>query len=381
MKERLLALDALRAIAAILIVIGHSDGILTLPGYLFWIRNSFFYGVQLFLIIAGFSLSYAYYEHLRTQAEVRDYFIHRFFRIAPLFYVLLLIYGVYLYFTNNVSFTLNAYLLNFTFLFNLFPGIQEGILPAGWFMSLIFLFYLVFPILIIFIRKARIALVVFIGSLLISSYYFIYIASFGDVFILYSYESVITQLPFFLLGILCYLALRNFLFKQGFLEKRSIKALGGALIGIGVVLYGLISLRTPIYSFLFTLSPMTANLYIWLLIYGCILIGFILFPWKGIVNRISQFIGVRSYSIYLIHPGFLLIYYEIYVALFPLINNFDLTFLISIVIILTFVMAVSVITYRFIEQPALKYGISLLQKLKERSSHINKLEKSEILQH
>jgi len=366
MVRRILGIDALRAIGALMIVIGHFSTAFIpsefdVPTYVTAIQNSFGFAVQLFFIIAGFTLSYRYYNRLNNKSELKNYYIIRFFRIAPVFYVMIVIWGCFYYFQMGVSFSPVEYLANFTFSFNFFPAMIDSIVAAGWFIGVLFLFYLIFPILIRIIRTAKVAIPIIIGVLVLSSYFFLYEASRPELYN-YGYKSVLTQFPFFLIGIGCFLLMRNVMFKEGFFEKISTKIIGGVLIGTSLFIFYLFSWDSPLNSFLFQKSYILVIIYIGGLIYGLLLGGVIMYPWKGIVNRVSKFIADRSYSIYLLHLFLIQISLGLYTAIFYNINNFNLAYFVSILIILAIVIPISSIIYRFIEQPAYKYGKSLLLK-------------------
>src|SRR3546814_12598933 len=100
MTERI-KLDGLltvRCVAALMIVLFHLIRMpgLQIPQGLEIIKNHFGIGVPLFYIVSAFSLLIGYRDRLATRDDLRVYFLRRFFRIAPLFYVMMAIYLAYL---------------------------------------------------------------------------------------------------------------------------------------------------------------------------------------------------------------------------------------------------------------------------------------------
>ncbi len=345
-----------------MVVIASIANTVTLPSYLSDIVGSFSRAWQLLFVITGFSLCYSYFERLNDQGMVKKYYIRGFFRIAPLFYLMIIIWGTYFYFRYGVHITPFEYLTNFSLSFNLYPGLQWSIVPGGWFIGVLCIFYLIFPVFVVLVRRALTALALVIGILFISSYYYLAVITQPGLDSMFPYMSFITQLPFFLVGILCYFILRNRLNTQASPKKRSDKVVGGSLIVIAVILFCLLAWKSPLYNFLINVPFILGEFYIWALVFGCLLLGLILYPWKGIANRVTKFLGDRSYSIYLLHLLFNELSFGLYTGILVLVGNLSTSFLLYVIYIFIVVIAGSCITYQFLEQPALKYGTKYLQK-------------------
>ncbi len=126
---RLEAVDSLRGIAATGVVIVHSLAMFDLGptgvigiGYLVL-------GVPLFFVISAFSMSLAYDGGIATAAAWKRYALRRFFRIAPLFYVMLAVWLVYYHHLGSPFGGIGMLATNLTFIFGI---TQDGIVPAGW---------------------------------------------------------------------------------------------------------------------------------------------------------------------------------------------------------------------------------------------------------
>ena len=332
------------------------------PYYLTIVHYWFGVWVQLFFFISGFSLFYGYFDRLNDLNGVKKYLVSRFLRIAPLFYTMIVFWSGLLFFTQGVTCSLGEYLINFTFLFNIIPGMANSIVPAGWTIGILFLFYLIVPILIVVIRKFSVSIVGLAGSIFVAIFYYDYMSTLGGIDWLYNYTSIITQFPFFLAGIVCYFIVKKILAKEELLNKIRIKVIGVALIISGIFITCLITLISPILIYCSHIPFAIGLLYVWGVVFICFLIGLILYPWKGVVNRVSKFLGNISYSIYLVHPVVLLLSIPVYNNIYEWIGYWDISFLISFIYTLIILLVVSFLTYKFIEKPAIKYGKSFILK-------------------
>ena len=104
MMRRLPGVDALRAIGVVMVVLAQISSAVIVPSYLSFIETGFGLAVQLFFVIAGFSLCYSYFERLNSLSALKKYYIRRSFRIAPLFYLMIVIWGIYFFLRYGVTF-------------------------------------------------------------------------------------------------------------------------------------------------------------------------------------------------------------------------------------------------------------------------------------
>jgi peptidoglycan/LPS O-acetylase OafA/YrhL len=139
-------LHGLRGVAALVVVLHHLQEManLTLPSLLSQMTAHFFLGVHLFFVLSAFSL---YHSSRYAPASYVAYLVKRFFRIAPLFYVMI----AFVVWRKGFPDWLEL-VSNLTFTFNLIPGYEQSMVMAGWSVGVEMLFYLLLPGVLFLIR-------------------------------------------------------------------------------------------------------------------------------------------------------------------------------------------------------------------------------------
>src|SRR5262245_42914007 len=125
-ERRLAGIHGLRAFAALAIVLFHICWLSgqPFPAELSFVGRYFGMAVVLFFVVSAFSLAYS--AEL-TGENIEEYAIKRFFRIGPLFYVMLVVYQLVFGFAG-----IEKNLANIFFIFGFVPGLHESIVWAGW---------------------------------------------------------------------------------------------------------------------------------------------------------------------------------------------------------------------------------------------------------
>ncbi len=140
-------IDLLRAIAVISVFIHHAQHIFG-GNFPFLGSAGGWFGVQLFFVISGFLIAASAERYV-----LRDYAIHRFFRIVPayLFFFFLVGIAAKIITFDKVAEDPFAFLVNLTFLQHLFPAalLKFNSLNVSWSLTVEVLWYVVMPLLLI----------------------------------------------------------------------------------------------------------------------------------------------------------------------------------------------------------------------------------------
>lgn len=335
------SLDSLRGIAALMIVFYHLVELVKvpLPEVLRFIPQYFGMGVPLFFTISGFVLAFGYADKLQFGGqEVINFYKRRFLRIAPLFYFVLIAWRVSGEYLWGWTTSIKSIFLNFTFLFGLVPGFHESLVMAGWSIGIEMLFYFIFPILILIVKDIKSGIVALLIACVLSSYEISAFSSLGS----YGYMNIVTQLPFFMSGLLAYQIWRLQRFKE--------KSHGWICLLVGACLIA------------FSVSDIGINYLnkigfgrnIWGIIFALLIFSSLLLSLSIMTRGPLKWFGERSYGAYLLHPIVFVVLIKInFIVLIAPLGVWG-SFLVSSLLSLAVISLLSEISYRFIELPGMK---------------------------
>jgi len=337
--ERFQSLDGIRGMAFLFVFINHTFVISEVWGKN--LRGAGKIGVWLFFILSSFLLTYYFAskpEKTKSSIEWINYFVRRFFRIYPLYVIVILIY-YFLHININDSTMLKQHLL-------LIQGVQHF-----WTMPVETRYYLLLPLIVLFLvyvlknnpLMSLIFLIIFIG---VHQYFIPSSKSIeGSV-------ELMQYLPVFIMGsvsAILHIYLKKQVFPQSIkitFDVISILIFGGIIVSIPGIAYWLLNIPK---------SDYLVNKYIyfgiaWSIFVLCVLNG------SGAIRKIYEirllrYIGNLSFPAYLIHWIFL----DLSVRYIKVLNVYS----ISLMIFGT--LGASIILNRLIERPL---------------SHINLIKKS-----
>lgn len=163
-RERYGSLDGLRAYAALGIILMHvltNINVKPSENYLTESIIPFFTDFTLlFMVVSGFSLCCGYYKRIKEGTITPNAFYRkRYLRILPFFALLCLID---LALEPNIGSLYEAF-ANMTLCFGLLPPDAEiHVIGVGWFLGVVFLFYMLFPFYVFMLGNKRRAWVSFV---------------------------------------------------------------------------------------------------------------------------------------------------------------------------------------------------------------------------
>lgn len=156
MKERYGAIDSLRMIACIGIMMMHMrvNNSYKINGYFYnTVIPSFTNFVFLFMTVSAFGMCCGYYEKVKNlKISLSDFYARRFKKILPFFGLLVMI-DVILSPSRSALYEAFA---DLTLLFGFLPNPGNiSVIGVGWFLGLVFVFYLCFPFFCVLLETRR----------------------------------------------------------------------------------------------------------------------------------------------------------------------------------------------------------------------------------
>lgn len=273
-KQHYGAIDGLRAFSAIGIVLMHvlSNGQYMVRGFLFeQIIPSFTNLVFLFMIVSGFSVCCGYYERFQNkELSFGEFFWKRVVKVWPFFAFWCI---VDLILSPSIGAVYEVF-ANLTLCFGLIPKADISVIGVGWFLGVVFVFYMLFPFFCWLLTDKKRAWFSFVVALIFN---YVSASRFGAERRDFAYSAV-----FFLAGGMI------FLYKEQlgkFVRKWRV------IVLLGVVL-------AAAYYYL-----VGSKVFVMLVLYSLMLIYTLAVEGKYYIleNRVTKFLGGISMEIYLCH--------------------------------------------------------------------------------
>jgi len=303
------------------------------------------YGVSLFFIISGFSLTLTYKDKFKniTLGIFSNYLFKRFIRIYPLFWLILILYLGALSFGGREMPSLLEVLSNVTITFSLFNEYKGGLSVGSWSIGLEIIFYLLLPFCLYMTGKYFKLSLFVLALIIVLSIYFSAYHMYEDMDNYWQERlHIINHLYFFIFGIISSLIYNLYSFLS---ISRNILLLG-ILLMVGVLIF------YPIYgSTLYCVYQ--ENLIIFTITIFNIFILIVLLNKdvrSGIIMNTLGFLGDRSYTMYLLHP---IVYLFSKNMLFSVIEIHSV--FLKTIIMISISIVCSDLIYRFYEIPIKNY--------------------------
>lgn len=305
---RVAELDGLRGVAILLVVLWHYVGGAiptipgTLPAYLLLPLSLTYTGVNLFFVLSGFLIGGILLDNRESTRYFRTFYIRRFFRIIPLYYIVLLIvlalFIVRTFLNPGTSFSLGSlepFVTYFAFVQNVsmaMHGVPTNVLSHTWSLAVEEQFYLTLPLAVWLLpRRGLVALA--IAMIVATPWLRSWTSSSG---------SVIWNFDALYLGVLLAVVFRTPWAWERLVVRRPI---GPILVAAGLVVMALTSVRVLRFGdWLLTIVA---------LCYASALLAVLLqqAPWlnRGLRWGPLRQLGIMCFGVYLIHlPALMLSY-------------------------------------------------------------------------
>ena len=361
-------LEGLRGIASLWVLLGHISllvhchiVLLSSPGI----------GVDLFILLSGYLMAKNYLDRQHKEpwqevATIRQFWLRRFFRIAPLYYLLLVIalisgpwFGemrdVIAQFYQGTATESSRYsdqslgnvVTHFSFLFGLLPTYSFNTVLPDWSIGLEMQFYVLFPFIMLLTLRLGYARAL-IGLMLLCCAGRYLLADYYQAFEMPS--MILIKLNIFLAGMLLAQAVR----------LQQLRYLLWALMGpVASVVIGLEAIPLQVFMEVVMILGMAAIL--WQYPPLSLQARLIALPRKLLNNRLSTWLGDVSFSVYLLHlliviPTIALLLNHTGMSHFAPLMRFALVS----VICLPVTYALASLLYRWVEMPGIRLGKRVL---------------------
>jgi len=364
--------DSIRGIAILMVVLVHTGqkitGLGTLPFILVKYGQM---GVQLFFFASAYTLCLSASNRSNEKSSLSKYTIRRYFRIAPLYYI-----GILLYFlialiegynktgvlSIPIKYSLSNLASNVLFLNGFYSPGNNNIVPGGWSIGTEMAFYVVFPFLFSLSKKVSIKnikgflLWVFSGLIIsqVTTFAFILYTGIKMANNNFVYFSLFNQISVFFIGIGYYL-----IREQGdFLKKSLILNFNWK---VDLLLFFILSCISLFFwklkfDYLFSIIPFISALSFLFLIE---LFRKIIFLNHRFLIRIGQL----SYSMYLIHIVFAYYVTETLSHYFIGLMGSNRSLLILYLVSVIGSILLGLLSEKYIEKPFISFGKKIIQKI------------------
>lgn len=156
------ALTGIRAIAAYMVCIFHFNAfsVARVGTHVHNFFNEFHVGVTMFFVLSGFLISLRYFQS--DHIDLKKYFVYRLARIYPVYFILTTFLFVFKIF--HVKYTIYSFLVEYMSNILLVKGLFNRLIftgiSAGWSLTVEEMFYLLAPLLFLFVKKTKLALII-----------------------------------------------------------------------------------------------------------------------------------------------------------------------------------------------------------------------------
>ena len=306
--KKLNYIDFGRGIAILLVIMVHTGQEFTNSKFINSIVQRGDMGVMLFFILSSITLFKSYENRFEKDMVNRNkfFFIRRFFRIAPVYYLSIIFWILFAVINNGIS-SVEYWkvIVNILFLNSIILPAIDYIPPGGWSIGTEMIFYCTIPFLFNYAKSVRKAMYLLILSIIISNLFNYFDRYIITNFTKYNYNNLRgwyfyfwlpNQFPVFCFGILCYNLFKSKVYFISQFKK--------IYIIISILLFFMLtqihfSLSYPMYFF----QPE----YLYSIVFCLLILGIRQYSFSNKISSIFLLIGKYSFSMYSLHFIFLML--------------------------------------------------------------------------
>jgi peptidoglycan/LPS O-acetylase OafA/YrhL len=351
-------IDALRGIAAFGVLVLHTDILFPqLPYHASQIARLGLHGVQLFFMVSAITLASSWNSRARYEDNpVLAFYIRRFFRIAPMFWIaaigyLLLDAAVVPFWRNQGAVTALGVFLTPLFAHGWLPQTINAVVPGGWSIADEMTFYLIFPFLITRITSLVPAILFFAfavaTALVANGLALVLCGPQTPQFWQFVYYWLPNQLPVFALGLVTFHLIP---WAKTISRRMAMSLMGFAIALLLTIAFGDLPYSADIGH------PMIWRDLVVGVAFMALILSLAASPSRLLVNRGTRLLGRVSFSVYLLQFGVI----EVFWALFGPIQISGLKavaiFGVAVVSLLCINTLLAMATYRLVEEPWIRIG-------------------------
>jgi peptidoglycan/LPS O-acetylase OafA/YrhL len=314
------ALDGVRGLAILMVVLGHLAGFANLDGYdssnlARWFEVGWA-GVDLFFVLSGYLITGIVLDNKCSSNFLAVFYWRRFLRIFPLYFLLLFFSVVFFprfgYPLELFTGSKQAFPYFCTFLYNLYITMKDNWVPgwlgSAWSLAIEEQFYFIWPMLVLIVNKKKLLQICFAFMLLAISLRFLFLMlglSFEK-----SYYFTLTRLDGLAVGAVVAIAMRSPTWVSDW--KNKFKIWSGWILALSTLgflslayFYGNLGWWNPL-AVLFDFSILAIG-------FGALLLFVLNTSQKSSLNKffsnsLLRFLGKYSYGIYLLHQPIIKIF-------------------------------------------------------------------------
>ncbi|TGE27551.1 acyltransferase family protein [Hymenobacter metallicola] len=322
-------------------------------------------GVQLFYVLSALTLYLSMGSRARQeQHPTLNFFLRRFFRIAPLFYCAILYYlwqdgwGPRAWLGDAPAVTLPQVLSTMSFSNGWNPRWINSIVPGGWSIAVEMSFYLILPLVFLWVNSLQRAVwlvaLTTLGAVAFVLWFgrhpLIPEASLWADFLFLAFP---TQLPIFAMGIVLFFLLRT---PQADPLSSAPSRAWLLLLTVGLLVARLL------------FGDLVPNYLCFGVVFVLLTYALSLYPIRLLVNPLTIYAGKISYSMYLTHFAVLHLMTHLHLTDFimqPGLSPGLLNYALRYLTLLGLDLLVATTTYHLIEKPGMALGKRLIASLEK----------------